>query len=323
MQHVIILLGFVILFTGWTDAQTIYPQVALKNSDLQVLVYLPNAKAGFYRGTRFDWSGVIGSLLYQGHQYFDPWLDYHDPTVHESITGPVEGFAPIGFEEAKPSEHFLTIGVGVLRKPDENPYRFATTYDIINGGKWRSRKKKDRVDFTHTLSAADGYAYKYSKTVRLEKGQPKLILEHQLKNTGKKIIETTVFNHNFFVIDQEPTGPNIKTKFPYPIQAEGRGFGEKIVAQDSALIFLGYLAKGESVYSGDVQGYGQSSKDYHIEIENTKTGAGVLITSDQPVLKLPYWACATTACPEPYIQIKVEPGDTFSWMTEYEFYTME
>ena len=33
------------------------------------------------------------------------------------------------------------------------------------------------------------------------------MLEHRLKNTGRKPIATSVYNHNFFTLDRQPTGP--------------------------------------------------------------------------------------------------------------------
>lgn len=309
------------LFGVIAFAQNQYPKAELDNGQLEVMLYLPDTDQGYYRATRFDWSGVIGSLTYKGHQYFDPWLEQHDPTVHEAISGPVEAFVPIGYEEAKPNDEFLTIGVGMLRKPDDKPYRFATTYEIVNPGEWKVNQKKDRVEFVQTLNSEDGYAYEYTKTVKLVKGQPKMVLEHSLKNTGKKTIETSVYNHNFFVIDQEPTGPNIVTRFPYAIEAEGRGFGELIAAENQELIFARTIQKGEHVFTQGIEGFGPTAEDYNIRIENKNSGAGVHITADQPLLKLVYWACSTTACPEPYIQVKAEPGQTFKWNISYEFYT--
>ena len=88
------------------------------------------------------------------------------------------------------------------------------------------------------------------------------------------------------------------------------------------LLFLKNLKSNESVYTAGLTGYSASSQDYDIRIENRVTGAGVRITCDQPFLKLVFWSCATTACPEPYISIKVEPGEEFSWTIRYEFYTI-
>jgi hypothetical protein len=53
-----------------------------------------------------------------------------------------------------------------------------------------------------------------------------------------------------------------------------------------------------------------------------KTGAGVRITSDQPLSKLVFWSAPATICPEPYITIKVNPGQEYSWKIMYEFYTI-
>ncbi len=40
----------------------------------------------------------------------------------------------LGYNEAKPGEMFVKIGVGVLRKPDNSPYQFSKLYDIVNPG---------------------------------------------------------------------------------------------------------------------------------------------------------------------------------------------
>ena len=39
-----------------------YPEARLETPKIQATVYLPDANAGFYRGLRFDWAGIIGSL---------------------------------------------------------------------------------------------------------------------------------------------------------------------------------------------------------------------------------------------------------------------
>ena len=35
-----------------------FPQAELSNSSIRATLYLPDAQSGYYRGTRFDWSGV-------------------------------------------------------------------------------------------------------------------------------------------------------------------------------------------------------------------------------------------------------------------------
>src|SRR4029077_3443190 len=50
------------------------PSHVITNGQITARVYLPDPKAGFYRSTRFDWSGAIGALDYKGHQYYGPWF---------------------------------------------------------------------------------------------------------------------------------------------------------------------------------------------------------------------------------------------------------
>ena len=299
-----------------------YPVEKISNEELELRVYLPDADHGYYRGSRFDWSGVIGSLSYRGHEYFGQWVDEHDPLLHEAITGPVEAFTPIGYEQAGVNETFLIIGVGTLLKSTSKPYHFATPYQIMSTGEWKINWKKNWMQFTQSLQTDEGISYEYIKTISLEEGKAKMHVDHQLINRGSTTISTSVYNHNFFVIDQETTGPAIRTKFPFDIQAEGRGFGEIIEASNRQLRFLRTLKKGESVYTPDIHGYSEDPTDYHITIENQHSGAGVIITADRPLTKLSYWACHSTACPEPYIDINTQPGETFHWTISYEFYEL-
>src|SRR5947208_10968522 len=111
-----------------------YPHVYLKNDKLRVKVYLPDTEKGFYRGTRFDWAGVLGEVEFSGHKVFGPWKDTHDPTNHDDIIGPCEEFgnqSPLGYAEAKPGGTFLKIGVGELEKSKEEKYGFARKYKIV------------------------------------------------------------------------------------------------------------------------------------------------------------------------------------------------
>lgn len=296
------------------------PQADIANGIVRTTLYLPDQQQGYYQGTRFDWSGAFKSLDYDGHQYVQPWFETYDPKIHDAISGPVEEFTALGFADAKPGETFVKIGVGVLRKPDDKPYAFARYYDVVDHGKWDVKTAKDHVDFRHDLTDANGYGYRYTKTVRLTKGKPELVLEHRLKNTGKMLIETSVYNHNFFIIDGQPTGPDITVRFPFAVKGEGKGFGSVIYARDSSLVYARELEKKEQVFSAGLQGFGPTADAYDIRIENLKTGAGVRATSDQPLEKLVFWACSTTSCPEPYVRLRVMPGQEVTWQIRYAFY---
>lgn len=299
-----------------------FPETDITNGIIKAKLFLPDADKGYYRGVRFDWAGVVPSLEYKGHSYFGKWNQApYDPKLHDAIMGPVEEFTPIDFDHAKPGEQFVKIGVGVLTKPDDKKYSFATKYEIKNPGKWSVVKGKDQVAFTHELQDETGYGYNYHKTLKLVKGKPQLVLEHTLKNTGSKPISVSTYNHNFFMIDNEPSNENIRIVFPFDVTGEGSGFGNIIKANGKTLNYTREVVKGDQVFSAGLQGFGPTAKDYDIRIENTKTKAGVRITCDQPLEKLVYWACPTTSCPEPYIKIAAQPGQEVKWKVNYEFYT--
>lgn len=302
-----------------------FPEAHISNGIVQASFYLPDPQHGYYQGTRFDWSGVMPSLEYKGHQYFGQWFEKYDPKLHDAIMGPVEEFrtdeAGLGYAEAKAGGTFIRIGVGVVRKPDEPAYQTFKTYELVDPGKWIVNTSKDRVAFTHILKDDQGYAYVYKKTVRLVKGKPELVLEHSLKNTGSKTISTAQYNHNFFVIDHQTTGPDVAVTFPFDAQPTLDLKGLAAV-HAKTLQYARPLEKGQSTFT-ELKGYGFSSSDYDLRIENRRSGAGVRIRGDQPLAKLIFWSIRTTACPEPYIQMKVEPGREKKWKIVYDFYTLD
>jgi hypothetical protein len=94
--------------------------------------------------------------------------------------------------------------------------------------------------------------------VRLAKNEPRLIIEHSLKNTGKKTIETNVYNHGFFVIDGQPSGPDFTVKFPFDVKAVAdlQGLAE---VQGKELHYLKELQPGGQSVFTQLTGYGDSA----------------------------------------------------------------
>ncbi|MGV3686300.1 MAG: hypothetical protein ACO1NS_11785 [Daejeonella sp.] len=313
----VVLLAALVLLCG-INSQAQYPAVSISNGLIEADLYLPDGTDGFYRATRFDWAGIVSSLRYKNHEFFGQWYDKHDPMVHDAVQGPVEAFDPIGYDTAKPGETFLKIGVGILRKANTNPYRFSSHFDIVNGGRWKVKRKKDRIEFTHELNDASGFSYIYKKTLRLSKNKPELLLEHSLKNTGKRTIATNTFNHNFFMIDKQTTGPDLTVTLPFEItnQSAGRNL---IVFEKNQLKYLRELNKGESTMEYPKGFTGDRIEDYNFTVANSKTGASVRITADQPLSAFMYWSVPTTLSPEPFIKVSANPGEKFNWNIKYEF----
>jgi hypothetical protein len=297
-----------------------FPQASISNAEIRALLYLPDAQSGYYRATRFDWSGVIASLEWHGHNFFGKWFDRYDPTIHDAITGPVEEFltngAGLGYDEAKPGDSFVRIGVGAVRKPDEPRYRQFSTYEIVDAGKWTISKGSDWIQFVHELHDTAGYAYVYRKKLRLVRNT--LVLEHQLKNTGRKTIATSVYEHNFYMLDSQPTGPDSTVRFRFAPRATGDLNGLADV-RGTDLVYRHELQPQQTVQT-DLEGFAAGARDYDIRVENRRTGAGVRQTGDRPMSKLHLWSIRTTVCPEAFIDLRIEPGKQSTWRITYEFY---
>ena len=316
-----IYLIFAIISLSCNAVQDQPPQVEITNGLITAKLYLPDAERGYYQGCRFDWSGVIFELKYNGHDYFGPWNPIRDPNNHDAISGPVEEFFQIGYEEAPVGGEFLRIGIGGLLKSDEEEFNRRGFYEFSNPGKWTVSRAKDQIVFTHVLNDVAGYSYVYEKTVRLIKDKPEMVLAHTLKNTGRKAIETIVYDHNYFTIDHQTTGPDFVVKFTFPLSSLDE-IHPAVRFNDRQLEYVRALEPEEVTPAIQLQGHSSSMEDYNFSIENKKTGAAVKITCDRPVIRINYWSRSNALSPEPYINLHIQPGESFTWDITYNFYTL-
>ena len=146
----------------------------------------------------------IAQPEWNGHEYFGQWFEQYDPKIHDAITGPVEEFltddAGLGYDEAQAGRDLRPDRRRRRAQAGRARYRRFETYDIVDPGTW-TVKKQARSDRVRARAAGHrGYAYVYRKTLRL--GKDTLVLEHHLKNTGRKPISTSVYDHDFFMLDR-------------------------------------------------------------------------------------------------------------------------
>jgi hypothetical protein len=329
-----LLLGVFIHLAGAQAAD--FPQASISNGQIKAQIYLPDPVKGYYRSTRFDWSGAINSLQFKGHNYYGIWFDGVDPKVINkdladgkvvngppgALYGPVDEFqTPLGWNEAKPGGTFVKIGVGVLRRGEGNYNRYIA-YDIVDSGKWGVKKHKDSIEFQQEISdPVSGYAYIYRKVVRLEQGKPNMVIEHSLKNTGQKVIKTSVYNHNFLVLDKQIPGPDFTFKVPFDIKPMHVPDPSLAEVRGNQVVLMKQLSGSEEV-AMPFRGFSDSAKDNETVIENHKVGAGLKITGDRPLMMSVFWSIRTVLAVEPYIAVEVQPGAEFVWKNMYEYYTL-
>ena len=216
-------IGIMFLLSGFLTSpfqDSGFPEAQISNGILTAHFYLPDIYNGYYRATRFDWSGNTISLDYKGHSYYGKWFDKYEPTIHDVVMGPVEEFGAVGISEAV------------------------------------------SISFIQTLSDVD-YGYTYKKTVRLIKGSPELVIDYIISNNGGMSIETSVYNHNFMMIDKEPTGPGYLITFPFDLSGECRGAGGTVRLTGNQLVFPRKLFSRVNIFCGTLQRFSKTEQNYN------------------------------------------------------------
>ena len=301
-----------------------YPHKWLKNSQIQVLIFVPDKGNGYYRSTRFDWSGIVAQVFYKSHTFFRPWgysisrtypLTMHHPDSVNDGTGTVEEFRqPLGFSEAKSGEYFVKIGVGVLVKPDNEPYNFTRRYQMKTPADWKVCTTKQRIDFVQNVSTDFGYAYRYVKSIIIHPHNPEFTISHTLKNTGNNPIISNTYCHNFILLDGQQTGDGYEANFPDIIDIN-EFKNESIVHSGGKLVLKGKIphtdAFGFPIFNMEMKN--------EVVIGNTNSKTSIQISVNQALSSFYFWLSSTAICPEAMIDIHLESGESITWKNRYVF----
>jgi len=322
---------------GAVAAMAADPPVAeISNEKIRATIYLPDPVNGFYQGTRFDWSGVVRSVVANGHTYYGPWFTRRSEAVRDfiyagedivagpcsSTMGPADEFRPLGYDAAKPGGTFVKVGVGTLKRADEKAYDAYRLYTIADHGKWTIKQQGDSVEFLQILrDESSGYGYEYRKTLRQVKGTSEMELAHSLKNIGKHAIETQVYNHNFLVIDGK--GPQAGTTVMLPFAVgTGRPPNPDLAAIEGNKVVYKKTLAGEDVVSFPIAGFGDAASDHEIHVENRVLKAGMSMRGDRPLSRVNLWSIRSNVSVEPFIAVSVAPGKEFRWTSSYSYYSI-
>lgn len=296
--------------------------IGLKKQALSLTIGLPDLNQGYYRGTRFDWAGLIRDIRIGRHRYVDEWFDSYDPLRHDCVCGPAEEFTEIGYDQAHAGGEFLKIGVGTLVKPREKEYDRFKLYNIANPGKRTFFKQDDdEVSFRHLL-IADDYGYDYRKKIFLA-DEDRIILKHTLKNLGPSELPGSVYDHNFFTLGKSIVGTDTRISFPFKPIGDWRNANDSVCLTENGIAFSRPLQREEVVYMGNLHPFEQNEQEtyggYAFELGNAKTGMNVKAQCTSAFTHFVFWANHRIACLEPYIPFHIYPGESFNWEIEYLF----
>ena len=292
----------------------------LDNGKIAARIYLPDPEAGYYRGPRFDWSGMVHKVELNGHTFFGEWKAAPDPKATDNVVGTAGEFgmnSPLGYDEAKPGGTFIKIGVGLLERINEDPYHFAKNYRVVTPLPWQVNKGDKWVEFSQALPPTNGWGYEYTKRIELSGDDPSMTIRYSLKNTGARPIVTDYYCHNFVVFDGRALDPGIQVKLPF--QSEKPRDIKGIASIDGDRVTLVKpLPPGQSLWH-EFRAFPPGKESNAFTLTNPETGQAVRIVGDTGPSKIVFYGIGKAVCVEPVIAIDLKPGEEKTWSDQYEF----
>lgn len=312
------------------SAQEDYPKTQIRNSEIEVDIYLPDAETGYYRGTRFEWSGLVQEVRYKGHRFFGDWkpMFKHDPTNHDDVNGIASEFGmglfgvegPWGYNEAKVGDPFLKMGIGLLKKATDEAYSPFARYEIQQAFDWDITQGTDWIQFDQSIEPFQDWAYHYTKRIELNPGTPDMLVKHTIRNTGNKHLSTTHYCHNFVKIDKQPVNEDYEIRFMYQLIAN-RGFGDFATISGNR-INLNKELEMQALFT-ELAGFKQTPRHNSFFVEHKKNKASVHMNSTIEPFLYNFYAARYAVCPEPFVDIQLEPGESKEWTNQYTFIAEE
>ena len=292
--------------------------LTIGNESLKITLCLPDGKAGYYRGTRFDWAGVFESVVYDGCNYAEQWFEVYSPEKHDAVGGPAEEFGAVGFDLAAPGEAFLKIGVGMLERPDDQPYDRFRLHRILDYGQREFSASSDTALYRHVINSDSGYGYDYVKEICVT-GLNTFSIRHKLLNTGTLPLKTDVYNHNFFTLGLLKVAEGRCLDFPYRPEGDWRDEYDHVAFTENGIRFSEPNDKVVSVFTGNLHeaGKGMSGSPSSFDVYETVTGRRVQARCALPMTKAVFWANKMVACVEPYLDFDIKPGEEFCFTIDY------
>jgi hypothetical protein len=298
-----------------------YPRMILNNAATVLTMYKPDAATGYCRGSRFDWSGIIGRVKCIGHVWY---ADYTTGT-HDPLAEPTGTAGEFGIDSVNGygNQAFLKIGVGKLLGTG-GAYNFRTNYQILDPGVWTVTRGKYWMQFSHQIAMVNGYDYDYVKRITIGDSTPVYTLDYYLKNTGTKSIVTDHYTHNFSLIDDKPVAGNYKVTLGFAPtlqqQTSAPGSWASMTTINGKVISITATLNGSDYLWATFGGRSNTVADNSAIVTETTGKAALKIEGDWVPYKYNFWASPRSVCPEPYITVNLNPGEEMQWKDTYTAY---
>ena len=287
----------------------------LKNEQLEVHVDLPGENYNF---SRFDWTGKIIKVTFKNIDFAG--IERTDcDNEHHFGKGLYNEFGidtALGFNEAEIGGWFHKIGVGLLKK-EEDDYLFSNKYEI-KPADFKITAESNTIVITCTSEAVNGYSYILKKEIALHESS--FSITYYLQNTGDKAISTNEYVHNFMAINNDLIGENYILKFPFPLQPEL--FGDTVNPEQKVAIGKNDIkfnnTPQEQFFFSYLNGTQQVAATW--ELLHLKSNQGIKETGSFLTTKVNLWGWKHVISPELFHTIHCMPGQSTSWSRTYTIF---
>jgi len=282
--------------------------IALLTDRLAVAYSLPGS---FYKGARFDWTGFVTQVTLDGVRTFCA-AEYEDGRASGGI-GLCNEFGlltAVGYEEAAQGEQFPKLGVGLLTRKDDGPYRFGENYEIDPFPVKVMRTERAVEVMTEPLPC-NGFEVRLTKHIAVSGTE--IVLTYKLENTGTKRIVTEEYAHNFMRIGDTPVGPDYELRTPV------RG-GLSVAAGELIEAGAGIVRWPAAVEGTFYAAADEKSEGAYWRLSRSTGGASVSERLEQAEMtRFALWGQRHVVSPEIFVKVDVMPGETRSWLRRYSF----
>lgn len=290
----------------------------LKNNNLEIEIDYPNENYNF---SRFDWTGKITKVKFQ-----DLPVSTFETTncENEHIYG--KGFynefgidTALGFEDTDVGGWFHKIGVGLLRK-DDNEYQFSKKYDI-KPAKFEITNDSNKTIMLCNSESVNGYSYFLKKEIEIHDNS--FSIKYFLKNTGQKDIITDEYTHNFIALNNDMIGTNYILKFPFDLKT--KLFNETVNTEQKVNICKNEFSFNDSpndpFFFSNLSG--NENVDSKWELLNIQNNIGISEIGDFKTNKINLWGWKHVISPELFFNIFLKRNQSTEWTRTYNVYKIK
>ena len=287
----------------------------LKNNHLELHIDAPTEN---YSCTRFDWTGKISQLKFQNIPLTT--IENTD-LINTACFG--KGFynefgidTPLGFHETAIGGWFHKIGIGLLKKENEQ-YLFHKKY-AVKPAKFSVSTEANAVIIHCTSEAFNGYSYKLTKEIKLYSSS--FTIKYTLHNTGEKEIVTDEYVHNFMATDNALKGKEYALEFPFklepPLFDETVNTEQKVTIGSNRITFE--ETPKEQFFFSNLSGGKLENAAWTLLNSNTKIG--IQETGNFQTNKINLWGWGHVISPELFFKINIKAGKSLEWTRTFEVF---